>query len=377
LSNIPSAGPSITQAEIDLVTEAVTYGWYESRNMHFAQFNEEFSQLVQKKYILPVNNCTSAIHLALLSAGIGPGDEVIVPDVTWVASAAPIIYTGATPVFCDIDRYNWCIDPQSFENCITNKTKAVVMVDLYGNLPDVDKILSIARANDILVIEDAAEGLGATYNGKPAGSFGDISVFSFNATKIAVAGQGGVFATDDEKLFERAKRLYHHGMDKYTDKTTFWSLEVGYNYQWTNIQAALALAQIRRLDELVKQRRDLFKWYKQRLEGIDGIQLNAEAEGVTNTYWVVSAIVDPSYSLRKEDFIKRFKDHNIDTRPFFYPVSSMPAYENYKKSKDMATINPVSYELSSYGISFPSAAIITEDQVDRVCTVFKNILENN
>ncbi len=306
MKNIPSAGPSITQAEIDLVKEAITKGWYESRNMHLDQFNEEFSRLVQKKYILPTSNCTSAIHLALLSAGIDPGDEVIVPDVTWVASAAPIIYIGATPVFCDIDRYNWCIDPHSFENCITNKTKAVVMVDLYGNLPDVNKVLSIARANDVLVIEDAAEGFGATYNGKPAGSFGDISVFSFNATKIAVAGQGGVFATDDEELFERAKRLYHHGMAKYSDETTFWSLEVGYNYQWTNIQAALALAQIRRLDELVEQRRNLFKWYKQRLEGIDGIQLNSEAEGVTNTYWVVSAIVDPSYGLRKEDFIKRF-----------------------------------------------------------------------
>ena len=377
MNNIPSAGPSITQSEIDLVMEAVSQGWYGSRNMHFDQFNEEFAELVQKKRILPVSNCTAAIHLALLSAGIGKENEVIVPDVTWVASVAPIVYTGAKPVFCDIDRYNWCIDPQSFENCITNKTKAVVMVDLYGNLPDVDKILSIARANDILVIEDAAEGLGATYNSKPAGSFGDISVFSFNATKIAVAGQGGVFATDDEKFFERAKRLYHHGMDKYTDKTTFWSLEVGYNYQWTNIQAALALAQIRRLDELVKQRRDLFKWYKQRLEGIDGIQLNAEAENVTNTYWVVSAIVEASYGLKKEDFIKKFKDHNIETRPFFYPVSSMPPYENYERSKDMASFNPVSYELSPYGISFPSAATITENQVDQVCRVFIDILENH
>ena len=374
MKNIPPAGPSITQAEIDLVTEAVTNGWYESRNMHFDQFKLEFSQLVQRKYILPVTNCTSAIHLALLSIGIGPGDEVIVPDVTWVASVVPIVYTGATPVFCDIDKDNWCIDPKSFEQMITEKTKAVIVVDLYGNMPEMDTIVSIAKNNNIKVIEDAAEGFGAKYKNQPAGSFGDISVFSFNATKIAVAGQGGVFATDDKSYYERAKRLYHHGMAKYTDETTFWSLEVGYNYQWTNIQAALALAQIRRLDELVEQRRTLFSLYQNRLQNIDGIQLNNEAENIKNTYWVVSAIVDSSYGLKKEDFMKNFKENNIDSRPFFYPISSMPAYEQFVMGKDMSKINSISYILSPYGISFPSAAIITEAQIDFVCDTFIEIL---
>jgi perosamine synthetase len=252
-----------------------------------------------------------------------------------------------------------------------------MVIDLYGNMTDMDQILPIARENNIIVIEDAAEGLGATYNGNPAGSFGDVSVFSFNATKIAVAGQGGIFATDDKTLYDRAKKLYHHGMAKYTDETTFWSLEVGYNYQWTNIQAALALAQIRRLDELVNHRRTMFSWYSERLKDLDGIQLNGEANNVMNTYWVISAIIDPSFGFKKEDLMKRFKENNIDTRPFFYPVSSMPPYKKYVADKDMASINPVSYSLSPFGISFPSAAIITEDQVDRVCTVFKNILENN
>tara|TARA_Y100000590_G_scaffold346710_1_gene397075 strand:- start:7077 stop:8222 length:1146 start_codon:yes stop_codon:yes gene_type:complete len=376
-NNIPSAGPSITETEIKFVTEAVTKGWYESRNMHLDQFNNEFSALIKKKYILPVANCTSAIHLSLLSVGIGKGDEVIVPDITWVASAAPIVYTGAKPVFCDIDKNNWCLDPESFEKCITDKTKAVMLVDLYGNMPDMDKILSIARNHDILVIEDAAEGLGASYKNEPAGSFGDISIFSFNATKIAVSGQGGVFATNDEETFNRAKRLHHHGMAKYTNETTFWSLEIGYNYQWTNIQAALALAQIRRLDELVNQRRNIFNWYKNRLDEIEGIQINSEENHVKNTYWVVSAIVDSSYGLKKEDFIKKFKYHNIDTRPFFYPISSMPPYKKYVKNKNISDINPVSYKLSSYGISFPSAAIITEQQVDFICEIFNKILSNH
>tara|TARA_B110000438_G_scaffold300036_1_gene351505 strand:- start:1278 stop:2420 length:1143 start_codon:yes stop_codon:yes gene_type:complete len=376
LNNIPSAGPSITQKEIDLVTEAVTLGWYESRNIHFDKFNEEFAKLINKKYILPVSNCTAAIHLALLSLEIGSGDEVIVPDVTWVASVAPIIYTGAKPVFCDIDKDNWCIDPKSFEKCITKNTKAVIVVDLYGNMPNMKEILSIAKENKILIIEDTAEGLGSLYNSLPAGSFGDISVFSFNATKIAVAGQGGVFATNNKDFFERAKRLYHHGMAKYTEETTFWSLEIGYNYQWTNIQAALALAQIRRLEELVNQRRTLFSWYKERLKDIDGVQLNSEADNVKNTYWVVSAIVDKGYGLKKEDFMKKFKEKNIDSRPFFYPVSSMPPYRKYLNKK-YDNLNPVSYSLSKYGISFPSAAIINEIQVDHICTLFKNILNNN
>lgn len=374
MKNIPSAGPSITQKEIDLVTEAVTSGWYESRNIHFDKFNEEFAELINKKYILPVSNCTAAIHLALLSLEIKQGDEVIVPDVTWVASVAPIVYAGAKPVFCDIDKDSWCIDPKSFEKCITKKTKAVIVVDLYGNMPNMKEILSIAKKNKILIIEDTAEGLGSLYNSLPAGSFGDISVFSFNATKIAVAGQGGVFATDNKVFFERAKTLHHHGMAKYTEETTFWSLEIGYNYQWTNIQAALALAQIRRLEELVNQRRRLFGWYNERLKEIDGVQLNSEADNVRNTYWVVSAIVDEGYGLKKEDFMKKFKEKNIDSRPFFYPVSSMPPYRKYLSNKQ-ANLNPVSYSLSNYGISFPSAAIITEQQVDFVTSIFKDILD--
>lgn len=374
--NIPSAGPSITKLEIDLVTEAVKEGWYESRNIHFDQFNKEFSDLVNKKYILPVSNCTAAIHLALLSLEIGPGDEVIVPDITWVASVAPIVYAGATPVFCDIDKDNWCINPDSFNKCISKKTKAVMVVDLYGNMPEMDKIQTIAKNNNITIIEDAAEGMGALYTDKPAGSFGEISVFSFNATKIAVAGQGGVFATNNEILFEKAKRLYHHGMAKYTDETTFWSLEIGYNYQWTNIQAALALAQIRRLDELVNHRRDMFSWYSDRLMNLDGIKLNNEHTNVRNTYWVVSAIVDPSYGLKKEKLMKRFKEHGIDTRPFFYPVSSMPPYKKFIKDKNMISENPISYNLSPYGISLPSAAIIMEKEVEKVCSIFRRILED-
>lgn len=369
----PSAGPSITEKEIQLVTDAVTNGWYDDRNLHTDLFIKEFKEIVNRKYILPVSNCTAAIHLSLLALDIKAGDEIIVPDITWIASVAPIIYLGAIPVFVDINIDDWCISLESIKKSLTNKTKAIIVVDLYGNMPKMDELINFSNENNLFLIEDAAESLGSKYKNKPAGSFGDISVFSFNATKLAMAGQGGVFATDNEELYNKAKLFSHHGMIKYTDKTTFWSVVVGYNYQWTNIQAALALAQIRRLDELVNHRRQIFQWYRNRLNKIDGLQLNFEDENVFNTYWVVTVIVDEKYNLKKEDLLRLFSEINIDCRPFFYPASSMPAYEkfshNYYHEK-----NKNSYQLSKYGISLPSAANLNEEDIEYICEKFKNIL---
>lgn len=369
----PSAGPSITDKEIKLVTEAVTNGWYDDRNMHTDLFINEFKEIITRHYILPVSNCTAAIHLSLLALDIKAGDEIIVPDITWIASVAPIIYVGAIPIFVDINKDDWCISIDSIKNSITNKTKAIIVVDLYGNMPNMDELLSISKENNLYLIEDAAESLGSKYKGKPAGSFGDISVFSFNATKLAMAGQGGVFATDNEELYNKAKLFSHHGMIKYTDKTTFWSVVVGYNYQWTNIQAALALAQIRRLDELVNHRRQIFQWYKDRLKNIEGLQLNFEHPNVFNTYWVVTVIVDKKYELKKEDLLRLFSELNIDCRPFFYPASSMPAYENFAHN-NYNLKNNISYNLSEFGISLPSAANLSELDIDFICNAFKNIL---
>jgi perosamine synthetase len=369
----PSAGPSITESEIQLVLDAVTNGWYENRNFHTDLFIKEFKEIVKRTYILPVSNCTAAIHLSLLALDIKPGDEIIVPDITWIASVAPIIYVGAIPIFVDINKDDWCISIASIKKSITKKTKAIIVVDLYGNMPDMDELSKISIENNIFLIEDAAESLGSTYKGRPAGSFGDISVFSFNATKLAMAGQGGVFATNDEELYNKAKLYSHHGMIKYTDKTTFWSVVVGYNYQWTNIQAALALAQIRRLDDLVNHRRKIFHWYKDRLKNIEGLQLNFEHPNVFNTYWVVTVIVDKKYELKKEDLLRLFSELNIDCRPFFYPASSMPAYENFAHN-NYNLKNNISYNLSEFGISLPSAANLSELDIDFICNAFKNIL---
>jgi perosamine synthetase len=371
---IPSAGPSITKAEIKLVTEAVTHGWYENRNMHVNQFVKEFSDYTNIKYCYPTTNCTSAIHLALLAAGIGPGDEVIVPDVTWVASVAPIHYVGATPVFADIEENSWCLSPEAFEKAITKKTKAVIIVDLYGNMPKWDELLKIAKKNKVIVIEDAAEAMGAEYKGRKAGSFGDISAFSFNATKIMIAGHGGMVATNNKKWFDRFEILAHHGMLPY-NKKTFWSVEIGYNYLWTNIQAALALAQLRRIDELVNRKRKIFRWYKKRLEGIEGISLNEEAPETRSTFWIINARLSGEFKIDKEKIMDEFKKYKIDTRPFFYPVSSQPAYAKYVKGKNYRKINKISYSISPYIISLPYSLELKESDVEYVCGIFIKILK--
>lgn len=372
--NIPSTGPSITQQEIDLVTEAITYGWYDNMNKYINQFTLEFSDFIDKKYCLPTSHGTDAIHLALLSLDIGKGDEVIVPDITWVASASPIVCVGATPVLVDINKDNWCLCPKAFENAITKKTKAVIVVSLFGNMPDMDKILAVAKKHNIYVIEDAAEGIGSTYRNKLAGSMGDIGIFSFNATKLIIAGQGGILVTNNKEIYNRCKLFAHHGIDKYPGAKYYWSNLIGYNYNWSNIQAALALAQLRRINELIDKKKKIFAWYNQQLSNISDITLNYQEKNSCIVYWISVAIIGASYQKSKEYMVAEFKKFNIDVRPFFYPISSMPPYRKYNQAKDMSAINPNVYHLSPYGICLPSGHNLTKQDISYVCQCFKKII---
>ncbi len=299
---------------------------------------------------------------------------MIVPDIIWVASAAPITYVWAKIVFCDIDPVSWCISPDSFEECITENTKAVISVGLAGNVPDMDKIQDIARHHNITIIEDAAECLGAEYKTKKAGTLGDISVFSFNATKLVIAGQGGMICTNDIDLYERFKRLAHHGIDKTEGAPYYWSTEIGYNYNWTNIQAALALAQFRRLDELVEMKRLAHNWYSERLRGIPSLTLNQEQIDTKSTFWLNVIIVSPEIGMKKETIQSELNNYGIQSRPFFYPISSMPAYSKYTGSINMHIKNPNAYRISPYGICPPSGFSLTEPDVEHICTALREIL---
>jgi len=372
---IPSNGPSITEAEVHLVTEAAREGWYRNMTRYIDEFEANVSAYTGLKYALATSSCTGAIHLAMLALKIGAGDEVIVPDITWVASAAPICYVGARPVFVDIDRKNWCLSPEALERAITRRTKAIVSVGLLGNLPEMDAILAIARRHRLPIIDDAAESIGAEYRGRKAGTFGTIGVFSFNGTKLLTTGEGGMLVTDDRRLYQRCKGLMHHGLLMRGKRSKlFYSYELGYKYKFTNIQAALGLAQLRRIDELVARRRQIFFWYRQRLAQLEGLQLNDEAPATKSTFWITTVIVDKRYGLTKERLMKRLEARGIAGRPFFYPISSMPPYQRYVRGQSMATRNPVAYALSPYGICLPSAYAVTEPDVEYVCTHLAEIL---
>ena len=374
MRRITSAGPSITQVEIDLVTEAIRDGWQDKMSWYIDQFIKEFSEYVGVEYCLPTAHCTDAIHLAMLALDIGTEDEVIVPDLTWVASVAPVLYLGATPVFADVDPVSWCITAESIERRITPRTKAVVVVDLLGNMPEWREILDLCQRRGIRIIEDAAEGLGATYSGKQAGTFGEVSLFSFNATKLIMSGQGGALCTNDPALYKKAKLRSHHGIDKALTGKYYWSNVLGYNYNWTNLQAALVLAQLRRIEELLAYKKWLFREYEKGLSGIEGIQLSANKPNVNPTFWISVAIVDSRYGINKEELGRHFAEYHIDMRPMFYPVSTMPPFQPFISGKSMSKENPITYKVSEYGVCLPNGNNLSEGDVAYVCDVFQRIL---
>ena len=372
MKRILVSGPWITQKEIDYVTDAVTNAWYENANIYHKRFEKAFAEYIGVKFAISLPSCTSAIYLSLMSLDIGPGDEVIVPDSTWIATSAPISYIGATPVFADIDKKTWCLSTESFEKLINPKTKAVIPVDLYGNIPDMDNLRNIAQRYKIAIIEDAAEAIGSEYKGHKAGSFGDTGVFSFHGSKTLTTGEGGMLITNQEGIFRRCLFLRDHGR-KPGDKK-FWNTEVAYKYKMSSMQAALGLAQLERIDELVERKRQIFNWYQSELGNIQGITLNYEAPNTKNTYWMVTVVLDEKLEFKKEELLSLMSEKNIDCRPFFYPLSSLPAYKGLKQVIQAQKRNKNAYKISSCGINLPCGMNMTKEKVSYVCGALKSIL---
>jgi perosamine synthetase len=372
VSRIPVAGPWITDKEIDYVGQAVRDGWYGGANEFITRFEAAFAAHVGVRHAVSLPSATSAIHLSLAALGVGPGDEVIVPESTWIATSAPIAYVEATPRFVDVDPSTWCLDVASFKAAITPRTRAVIPVDLYGGMPDMDAVRRVAAQHGIAVIEDAAEAIGSAFGGNRAGSFGDTGVFSFHGSKTLTTGEGGMLVTDQDQVFERVQILRDHG--RLPGDTLFRNVEVAYKYKMSGMQAALGLAQLERVNDLVGRKRAIFDWYQSELGSIPGVTLNAEPTGTTNSYWMTTAIVDPSYGRTKEQILDHLKRNEIDCRPFFYPLSSLDAYADLADAASARERNPVSYRLSATGVNLPSALSLTEGDVARVCQVFRGAL---
>jgi len=372
MKKIPIAGPWITQKEIEFVTDAVTNSWYEGAGKYEQLFESSFAEYLGVSHAVSVPHCTSAIHLSLLALGVGRGDEVIVPDITWIASAAPISYVGAQPVFADIDPVTWCLEPVALESCITGKTKAIIAVDLYGGMPDMDSILAVAKRYGLPIIEDAAEAIGSEYKNRKAGSFGRTGVFSFHGSKTLTTGEGGLLATKDTELYKRVLFLRDHG--RVPGDVSFNNTEIAYKYKMSSLQAALGFAQLKRIDELVEKKRQIFAWYRQGLRGTKNLMLNTEPAGTKNSYWMSSIIVDEKLDWPKLKLMDALARKGIDSRPFFNPLSSIPAYKDSEQAAIARHRNRKAYQVSRQAINLPSALVLTQDDVAYVCETLLELL---
>lgn len=360
---ILSAGPSISEREVNYVCDAVRNGWYEKCNDYIRKFEKEFAVYLGVKYAIATSSCTGAMHIALAALRIKEGDEVIVPETTWVQTAAVVKYVGAIPVFVDVDRETWTINPENLRRAITSRTKGIIPVHLYGHPADMDPVLKIAREYSLFVLEDAAPSIGAEYRGKKTGGFGDFGAFSFQGAKLLVTGEGGMLVTDSDKLYERASFLANQGRDSHIQ---FWINEIGLKYKMSNIQAALGLAQLERIDELLLKKRNIYSWYKNRLDTIEALRMSTEMEWARSTHWMTSAILTDKAPIGRSELMRMLSERGIDTRPLFPPISSFPMF---KKEN-----NPVAEYVGSRGINLPCACNLREEDIDFVCENINSIL---
>jgi perosamine synthetase len=369
MNDIYMAGPWITELEEKYVLDAIRGGWYGKDAYKYVEaFEAGFSQYHNRKYGLMTPNCTTALHLLLAGLGIGEGDEVIVPDCTWVGSSACITYQKAKTIFADIDPINWCLTPESIKRVITSKTKAVIVVDLFGNMPDWDAIKTLCDSYGILMIEDAAEALGSVYKGTRAGKFGVGSAFSFHRTKTITTGEGGMLLIDDDALYNRCKFLRDHGREP----GTYFNTEITFKYMPFNIQAALGLAQFKRIDELVGKKRSIYKGLCDRLSDIPDILLNPEPAHVTNGAWATALVFGGSHGITRNLALEEIPKLGMPVRPFFYPLSSLPAYPGMEQSG--RENNPVAYDTSEHGINLPCAMNLTDKDLDRISDVIHKFI---
>ncbi|MFH1244041.1 MAG: DegT/DnrJ/EryC1/StrS family aminotransferase [bacterium] len=361
---IPVNAPLITDESKQLVLDALNEGWISSAGPYITRFEKEFAQYLGVKHSILVNTGTAALHVALLASGIGLGDEVIVPAFTMASSYLAVMYTGATPVFVDVEPDIFTLDPASIAGAITAHTKAIMPVHIYGHPADLDPILHLAKQHHLLVIEDAAEAHGATYRGIKVGSLGDINAFSFYANKIVTTGEGGMVTTNNDHLASLARRyrdLCH------SPKKRFIHDDLGYNYRATSLQAALGLGSLHAISDSLRQKQHMAELYKQGLSGIPGLTLPTTRDWATNVYWMYAILVDPKkFGMNKDQLRIELLKHGVDTRDFFYAPSDQPILHSKKHF-------PVTEKIAAHGLYLPSGLALTDAQIQSVCRTISRI----
>lgn len=364
---IPLALPDLSGKEKDYVLDALDSTWISSKGKYIEKFEKIFARKCGVNYAVSICNGTAALHTALLALGIGSGDEVIVPSLTYIATANAVTYTGAVPVFVDADIDTWCIDPEKIESEISERTKAIIPVHLYGHPADMDKINRIAAKYNLYVVEDAAEAPFGEYKGEKVGSLGDVAAFSLFGNKIFTAGEGGVLTFKKRDIAERAFLIKCQGVDPH--KAYFFP-EVGYNYRMTNIACAIAYAQIERADEILKRRNNIYNIYNDILSSIEGITIQKQASWAKVSPWLYSVIIDElKYGKTRDQLIAFLHKNNVETRPFFIPLHLLPPYADNMKYDQNSLC--VSERIGKTGINLPTYNTLSELNINRICDLIK------
>ncbi len=347
----PVYQPDLSGNEKKYVNECLDSTWISSKGKFISEFENKFAEFIGVKYAAAVPNGTIALHLALLTLGIGPGDEVIVPTFTYIASVNAVTYCGAKPVFADSEKSFWQIDPSDVERKITSRTKVIMPVHLYGHPCEMDSLNAIAKKHNLLIVEDCAEAFGSRYKNIHVGNFGDVSTFSFFGNKAITTGEGGMVVTNDKNLYEKSIHIKGQGL---AANREYWHDVVGYNYRMTNICAAIGLAQLERADSIIKKKKQLAEWYNKHLINLP-VQPQREAGNVFNSYWMYTILVEKAEE--RDKLREHLKQNGIETRPAFFPVHTMPIY--FDKNIHL----PVAEDLCSRGINLPSYPALTEEDV--------------
>lgn len=357
---IPVANPNFIGNEKKYVDDCMESGWISSAGKYVELFEKKFADFCGVKHAVACCNGTVALHLALVALGVEAGDEVIVPTLTFVATANAVVHCGARPVFVDSEAETWNLDPQQIESKITARTKGIIAVHLYGHPAKMSELKEIARRHKLFLLEDAAEAHGAMCGGKIVGSLGDAAAFSFYANKIVTTGEGGMVVTDHDALAERARLLRGQGMDA---NRRYWHPIVGYNYRMMNLQAAIGLAQMEKIDRQIELRARVAELYRDRLREFPGITFQSEQPWARHANWMFSVVLDREIWGRRDDIIERLGGLGIETRPVFYPAHTFPPYADSAVGETF----PTAEKLSAGGVSLPTWAGLTEEQIDKVC----------
>lgn len=370
--HIPAAEPVLEGNELNYVIDCMESGWISSQGAYIRRFEEMFADYCGVKEAIAVSNGTVALHLALRALNIRVGDEVLVPDLTFAASINAILHAGATPVIVDILPETLTIDPAAVEAAMGPRTKAVMPVHLYGQMCHMDTISDIAKRNGLFVVEDAAEALGSCEGNSKAGSIGDAGTFSFFGNKLITTGEGGMLLFRDPSVAAYARMLRDHGMDP---QRRYWHLEIGYNYRMTNLQAAVGVAQLERVDSLLAAKIRLAERYREGLSGLQSfIELPATRVGTQHSYWNFPILLrGGTFANARDGLLERLRDSGFDARPLFYPLHAMPPYKDLRRYGDC----PVSSSVSRCGFTLPSSPKVTNEEADYISSIVRRELDHH